>query len=1007
MYSARGRLFLIVLSCVALLARPATALPSDIAISQYKHTRWTVDDGLPGAVNALAQGRDGFLWVGTSEGLFRFDGLSFAPVLPDRQIGDRSSVTAVLVARDGSVWVGYAAGGIARYSGGVLRDTNLPRPTEFVQKLRQGRDGAIWGLLGRSDHQLVRFVGGKWEEVGSGWGLPVEQAYDLFVARSGALLLSTNYASFLLRPDSRRFDRLPYKPVGHAAFAEDAAGNIWVADQAGARALGRAMTSVSYPAPYGPRGVRAFFDRDGNLWGKSSEAGIYKVRHPTVGGERTAAAAAAKVDTLREITSLTADQVRAIIEDQEGSIWVGTSRGLERFRAPAVITEPLLTKVPMFGTVLLAPSTGDVFLGQQDGVYRVRHHGAPERVLSDMGEAEAMCEAPDGTVWMVMQRRIVRFGSGNAGELAKPTSRQPITDCAVDRRGTLFMTAVEGLFRRAAGSWTLLPVGEREQTGGAMPIVRRRDGSLLYYLSVQSLRLYDHPRYVDFTIRRPGALRQLRTFYEVPGSMLLGGGFGLARWRGNRVSFLSVARTPAFGSVTGIVSTPNRETWLIGRHGIVRVATAALERAFDDPARAPPVTVFDFRDGVPGLVIRDGKRDAVRGGDGRLWFATSGGTVWIDPARLPRNPVPPPVVIGSLEADGRTFTDPVNVVLRPDSARVTIGFAAPSLRIPERVRVFYRMDGADDGWLAAGSVRRATYTNLAPGTYRFQVVAANDDGVWNRSGATLKITIPPTFRESSWFVVLCAAITALMLWAGYSVRTRQLTARVRDRLEAKLAERERIARELHDTLLQGFQGLVLRFQSVANRMSDHSDSALRASLDQALEHAENVLDEGRVRVSDLRFAGNDADFAASITALAGKLGGHSSIPTTVTVEGHVRALDPMVREELLRIGEEAIANAMRHSDATRIEVEVFYDTHMRLCVRDDGAGLPPDIARRGERPGHFGLTGMRERAERAGGRFELATSPGQGTEICVSVPDRLAYRTGKRSIAERFKEVFR
>jgi hypothetical protein len=352
------------------------------------------------------------------------------------------------------------------------------------------------------------------------------------------------------------------------------------------------------------------------------------------------------------------------------------------------------------------------------------------------------------------------------------------------------------------------------------------------------LRLYDFPRFRDVVVPQSAALRNLRTIFERPRSTLLGGGFGLARWQGTTFSFLTAARIPALKSVVvGIATTPEGYTWLMAGRNIVRIADADLDHAFDDPRWIPPALVYDFHDGLTGTANRDGKRDAVRGGDGRLWFATSAGTLWIDPANLRQNRTPPPLAISAVHVDSQTFRDPKSVSIASGVRRVAIDFSILSFSVPQRLIVRYQLEGVDNGWVDAGTSRSAAYTNLSPGRYRFHVIGANEDGVWNKDGATLEFRIAPTFVQSVWFMMLCLAGSVLLLWAAFSIRARQLTAR----------------------------------------------------------------------------------------------------------------------------------------------------------VRDNGRGLPEEVATTGSRPGHFGLLGMRERAERAGGKLAIASRPGKGTEVYVTVPGRLAY----------------
>jgi len=978
------------LPCMAGLAGvPAAALDPGLNIAQYKHSKWSVEDGAPTGIVALAQGRDGYLWIGDYGGLIRFDGISFEHITLDRPPQQRSSATALLVARDGSVWAGFSTGGIARYRGGVLRDMGVPNARAYVMALVEAADGAVWAELGAAIPQFARFANGRWTAVGENWGLPREPAINVLAARDGTLWVTTERSLHFLKSGSRRFQRLSVGLTGHAALSEDLSGRIWLSDSKGTRAVtGGTATRIAYPTPPFPRAARTFFDRDGNLWGVSRQAGIYRLRSPKPGGAPTAAEAAAQISMFQQHNGLLSDDVFDILEDREGNIWVGSSLGLDRFRSAGVVVEPLLTHVPMWGDVLLAASDGSVYVGEAPGVYRIPPEGVPRLVLSGAGESEAMCEGPDGAIWMIQAKHVVRFGRGRTASLPRPPSRQAVIDCAVSRNNMLWLTATEGLFRWTEAGWRLQTMPGYDEASGNMPIIAGRDGRLLVYASTRSLRRIDFPRFTDFTLSRPGSLRDLRTIYEGTDSLLLGGRFGLARVRDRRVRFIGPGRVAAFAFLTGIAQTPAGDTWTMGSQGILRTPTATLERAFDDPRSPLHPQSFDFRDGLPANSGRDGKRDIVRGGDGRLWFATTAGTVWIDPARLKRNGRPPPVAIAALRAGGTIYRDPIRLSLPAGTAAAEIDYAALSLSIPDRVQVRYRLEGADADWLDPGMRRQSFYTNLGPGTYRFRVIAANNDGVWNREGATLEFTIAPTFFQSNWFLLLCLLGLGLLAWLAYSFRVRQLTARVRAALEVRLAERERIARELHDTLLQSFQGLVLRFQAVAERIP--AGQPLRPVIDQALDRAEEALVEGRNRVRELRAA--SGDLAQALAHAAEERSVDSATRFNLTIEGRPRALHPMARDEVERIGTEAIRNAFLHAHAREIEAVLTYRSgELRFDLRDDGIGLPVTIAEGGVREGHYGLTGMRERARRIGGTLTFKSREMGGTEVALSIPGRSAY----------------
>ncbi len=287
------------------------------------------------------------------------------------------------------------------------------------------------------------------------------------------------------------------------------------------------------------------------------------------------------------------------------------------------------------------------------------------------------------------------------------------------------------------------------------------------------------------------------------------------------------------------------------------------------------------------------------------------------------------------------------------------------------------------------------FSNLGPGTYRFRVIAANNDGVWNRAGATLIFTIPPTFLQSKWFQLICILAGLTVLWLVYTLRVQRVRMQVQAGMEVRLAERERIARELHDTLLQGFHGLVLHFHAAASQIPVGRPA--RKSIDDALLRADVVLAQSRDRVYELRTSAGSENLSEAWMAAAADFGLGSTISFDVTVEGTPRVLHPLVHEELQRIGEEAIRNAYRHSAASSIGVLLSYNRrNLRLLIRDNGSGLPADVVAAGGRPGHFGLAGMRERARRIGGTLKIVSRPGGGTELLLSIPGRAAYAEQNR-----------
>jgi signal transduction histidine kinase len=354
--------------------------------------------------------------------------------------------------------------------------------------------------------------------------------------------------------------------------------------------------------------------------------------------------------------------------------------------------------------------------------------------------------------------------------------------------------------------------------------------------------------------------------------------------------------------------------------------------------------------------------------------------------------VPPPVTIWSLTSGRTSYPNSGETVrLALHATDLQIEYSAGSLTRPERVHFRYMLEGLDDRWQEVGTRREALYTNLWPGHYTFRVTASNSDGVWNPTGAAISFTIPPTFYQTRSFYALCTLACAALLYVLYRTRMRQVSRQVRGRLEARLAERERIARELHDTLLQGMQGLIWRFQAAADRIPQSAPA--RQMMEQSLDQADKLLEEGRGRVKDLRPTASDAtDLPQAIAAEGEQLSQLQHVEFRVSGQGVRRDLHPIVREEAFLIAREALANAFRHASARRIEAEVTYgEDALHVRIRDDGGGIGTTVLDCGGKPGHFGLIGMRERAKKVGAHLEVWSKPAAGTEIDLRVPANVAY----------------
>jgi signal transduction histidine kinase len=475
-----------------------------------------------------------------------------------------------------------------------------------------------------------------------------------------------------------------------------------------------------------------------------------------------------------------------------------------------------------------------------------------------------------------------------------------------------------------------------------------------------------------------------------PRHVWVGGEHGLARFDGHRFNAVTRQGGTSLPSVSGIIETAVGDLWLSTSEGAMKLPADDVQRVVNNPLYVVRYTLLDFLDGMPGTPV------AVRplptmaeGTDGRLWFATSIGIAWTDPRHVVRNALKPTVDVQSIIADGVRYEPSAGLRLPIRTRNLQISYTALSLSIPERVRFRYQL-GAEQPWQDVGARREAYFTDLAPGQYRFRVIASNNDGVWNETGESVDFTIPPAFVQTKWFLAMCVAAGAAVLWSLLMLRVRQIQQRMRGRLEARLAERERIAQELHDTLLQGLLSASLQL-AVANTQIAPNASA-KPLVERVFQLLRQMIDEGRSAVRGLRTKGSEPDdVERAFSQIPQDLVADEKIEYRLIVEGAPRSLRPLIRGEVYRIGHEALANAFRHSTASVVEMVLYYARdRFRMVVRDNGGGMDPEIQRSG-REGHWGLSGMHERSKKIGGRLNILSAAGAGTEIDLIVPAIVAF----------------
>jgi signal transduction histidine kinase len=505
-----------------------------------------------------------------------------------------------------------------------------------------------------------------------------------------------------------------------------------------------------------------------------------------------------------------------------------------------------------------------------------------------------------------------------------------------------------------------------------------------------------------FTPQQGVNIGNVISIYEAGGRIWIGGDKGIEVLEDSRFHGISSADVEALNGISGIASDASGDMWLNGLSGVVHIKADEIQRALANHGYSMAIERLDDLDGLVSAPeqIRP-LPSVVKTSDGRIYFATRSSVVWIDPRQIPRNTTRPTVDIQSVNADGKTYDRPKELPLKANIDNLEIRYTAPSLLIPERVRFRYFMEGLDKRWIDAGDRRMALYSRVPPGKYVFKVIASNDEGLWSESARTVSIDIPPSFIQSIWFQILCVLVILLLLSLVYVLRFRQVNAQIRARIYERDAERERIARELHDTLLQGVLSASMQLDLAEDQLAE--DSPLKGLVQSVLATLRHVTEESRMALRGLRFQDIESnDLAKVFQRVKQEFPHKDAIVFRVVAQGDARVVRTEIRNEIYRIGREAIVNAYVHSEAATIEVEIQYArTQLSLLIRDDGRGIDSSILQ-GGRDGHWGLSGMRERSRRIGATLKLRSRPGAGTEIELMVPGHIAFEDNSGNSTPRW-----
>jgi signal transduction histidine kinase/ligand-binding sensor domain-containing protein len=981
----------------------ASALNPALDANQYAHTAWKIREGFAkGYIDAIAQTPDGYLWLGTEFGLLRFDGVRNVSWQPPPGEGLPSNwVRSLLVGHDGTLWIGTLKG-LASWKGGKL--TQYPRIARTsVDMLVEDRQGTVWAAG-------IEVPNGKLCAIESATGAVRCYGEDGMLDRYVASLLEDSSGNLWVGASNGLWRWKPGPPKRYAGLEspnypsrliEGDNHSLVIVTRAGLKHLvEERLGQYAVPGMGELRSGRALLrDREGGLWIGMAEGGLLHVHE-------------GRTDAFAQSDGLSNDGILTLFEDREGSIWVATEGGLDRFREFAVSTISVKQGLSRAGvTSVLSAADGGVWFGTTHDLERWKDGRIDQ--YENVKPVWYLFQKDRGRFWIETDRHIGFFENGRF----VPFSGVPggvVRGMAVDVRGDVWIANQnQGLFRVRAESqvestpWSELGHGDFASTVSADPV---RGGVWLGFYNGGVVHFADgqiRSRYTAADGLGDGVVNDLKI--ETDGTVWAATEGGLSRVKGERVATLTSRNGLPCDGVQWMIEDDAHSWWLNTPCGLARVARSDLEvwaSASDrgqSAVAAITVQVFDTFDGVASHASAGPRPGVAKSLDGKLWFLPFAGVSVVDPRHLPFNKIPPPVHIEQIIADRKTydaFDTNGQVKLPPLIRDLEIDYTALSLVAADRNRFRVKLEGWDRDWQDLGNRRQAFYSNLPPRNYRFRVIASNNSGVWNETGASLDFAISPAYYQTTWFAIVSILATLALIWTLYQWRVRQVAYAYESRLQERVNERTRIARELHDTLLQSFHGLLFRFQAAANLLPDRPAEA-KQKFESAIDQAAQAITEGRDAVQNLRSSSVDThDLAVAIGTLGHELAaaqaarGDTRAPVVdVAVEGTPRSLHPILRDDIYRIAGEALRNAFRHAHARHIEVEIRYDdAQLQVRVRDDGRGIDPDILEE-HREGHFGLPGMRERADVVGGQLNVWSQTGLGAEIELTIPAAAAYAT--------------
>jgi ligand-binding sensor domain-containing protein/signal transduction histidine kinase len=983
MHSARIVIFGLSLFALRLVAVTIGALcASGHALDEqsinYTSRTWQMQDGLPEqTVQAFAQTKDRYLWIGTTGGLLRFDGARL--VLFDRDNAPAftdNNVFCLTVTSDDALWIATEGGGLIRYKDGAFRHFSGKDGllNDFVRSVYQDKKGRIW--IG-TDNGLFQFLGDRIERVDNNNGVPAIAVHAIHEDNQGRLWAG---GSKLFRLDGTTYQEYRLAEEGSQnrvkSITQTRDGTMWVGTIGGLYSMGPG--SDSFRRVKGTSGTVRFLQEtsDGTLWIGTIGHGIYKYRKH-------------EFSQMTAPGSLPSNTALNLFEDVEKNIWVGTQAGMLRLSKTPIQTVTLPDAGDYDAETVYEDHNDDLWIAAAN-LFRF-HNGTATRVnfpgITGV-RVRNVFRDKDDALWIGTEGRGVFRQNGTQ------LFHYMVKDGLVNNFVRAFLQGGDGSI------WIATDEGVSRWHDERFTNYQERDG--LCYFSTRSLaedrngdiwvgtdRGVSHLRGASFVKDEvTEALRNEKIWAiraDSDGGLWFGTRTGgLYRWRFGKLSHFTTAQGLASNSIYELLEDKTGNFWISGPNGISVINRRELDVIAEDPMHPLSLTLYGISDGLETTQMYGAEKPGgVVTSQGEVWFATNKG-----PVRVALNPAQPtgpaPVVIDFVLADGLQAPDLRSISLAPDNAKIEVHYSVIQLRSQERVRFRYMLEGFDKEWTDASARRVAYYTNLPQGSYQFRVAAFEMSDPQHIAETGVEIVQKPHFYRTAWFLGCCVLLLAACVWGGYKFRMRQ----VHSRFQAVLNERNRLAREMHDTLIQGCAGVSALLEAHSS-LGDSEPTAKEGLLSCVRTQLRTTIDEAREAVWDLRHADGSATAIGPILGnMTQQVSQEFGVPVEYSVSGRPFDLDQSTAHELLMVVREALHNAMRHGQPNKVHVEIeFEKKQFRVQVRDDGCGFDAEVAS-SQPNGHYGLVGIQERAKRIGAVLVLNSGPGAGTELTLSVPRR-------------------